>query len=152
MFAKFTEGWINKAGQPVQLQQQPVRPQKRHRAIKDKPPSYLDPSPETIQEQKRKGQTQQAKCFLGSEELMRLLRTEEWDRTCAVEGSCDAKGRWRIVWRAVAALNRKPGLADRSWKQSITFKLSFIKVFPHEEAHLPGQQRPQGDRRLPQVL
>ena len=129
MFAKVTEGWIHKAEQPVQLQQQPVRPQKRHRACKDKAPSYLDPCPETIQEQKRKVQTQQAKCFLGSEELTRLLRTEEWDRTCAVEGSCDTKGRWRIVWRPVAVLKRKPGLADRAWKQNITFKLSFLKVF-----------------------
>ena len=28
MFAKVTEGWIHKADHPVQLQQQPVRPQK----------------------------------------------------------------------------------------------------------------------------
>ena len=121
---------IHQAEQPAQFQQQPVRPKKRHRACKDKTPSYLDPGPENIQELKWKIQTQQAKqCFVGSEELTRLPRTEEWDRTCAVEGSCDTKGRWRIVWRAVAVLKRKPGLADRALEQSITFKLPFLKVF-----------------------
>ena len=85
--------------------------------------------PIQIVEAERKVQIQKAKCLLGSEEHTRILRTEEWNRSCAAEGSCDAAGHWRIVWRVKAIHKRKLGIAYRTWKQSINFKFLFFSKF-----------------------
>ena len=84
----------------------------------------------------RKSKKESAVTFISEGHIKRLLPCEEADRNCSEFGYCDDTGIWWVPYRLCATLVSKPLVADKAWKEHITFHCSFLQLKENDDGEV----------------